>query len=410
MFARLRWSLLLESPRMRRIRYAPVAFGALLLSEAFAQPSGVDAAKPLGHGPGAFSVGFQLLEAQDDSRTITARTAPTPRPRPMRTYLWYPAERSAQTMAFGRYVRLADEDIWPPEIAGDLREQLNSSRRPPARSLGPTGFEALLRRPVGAAENAKPLDGPFPLIVIAQGWSVESPITFSALSEYLASHGFVVASAPLAGTNSPLVRITAQDVETEVRDVEFVIAQVRRHSFVSAEKLGLFGFDLGGMAGLILAMRNPDVDAFASISGILHPHPSGLPRSLPSYDPLALRIPWWHGMTDTDPNQPPDSDAISLLDQAVHSNRYKLVADGMRGHVDFSSYALIEERLAVANWPAGSAESAARYRIIAAYLYNFFAAYLMQRSESVLFLSQDPMIAFPGSRMRIEHREAAPPQ
>ena len=36
-------------------------------------------------------------------------------------------------------------------------------------------------------------------------------------------------------------------------DLEFVIAQARRFSFVSQDKLGVFGFDMGGMAGLILA-------------------------------------------------------------------------------------------------------------------------------------------------------------
>ena len=53
-------------------------------------------------------------------------------------------------------------------------------------------------------------------------------------------------------------------------------------------RLGVLGFEMGGMAGVILAMRHPDVDAFASLdSGIVYPHPSGLPQALPSYDALA---------------------------------------------------------------------------------------------------------------------------
>src|SRR5690606_9714142 len=125
----------------------------------------------------------------------------------------------------------------------------------------------------------------------------------------------------LVGTNSPLVKVDAKDLETQVRDLEFVIVQARRLPFVSPERLGVFGFDQGGMAGLILAMRNADVDAFASLdSGILYPHPSGLPRSAPHYDPFALRVPWLHGMGNLDPNQPADSENESLFDQAVYSN------------------------------------------------------------------------------------------
>ncbi|HEY8519866.1 MAG TPA: hypothetical protein VIN61_07295 [Gammaproteobacteria bacterium] len=58
-------------------------------------------------------------------------------PRPVRIYLWYPAEDAerAEPMRFGRYASLASDDVWPPEIAGNAREKLAYSRRPLARSL-----------------------------------------------------------------------------------------------------------------------------------------------------------------------------------------------------------------------------------------------------------------------------------
>ena len=215
-------------------------------------------------------------------------------------------------MRFRRYAALADEDIWPAEIAGNLRDKLAYSRRPLARSLGPAGFEALLQRPVLAAENAEPLDGPFPLIVIGQGWLIEPAISLAALGEYLAGRGFVVATAPLVGTNSPLARVEALDLENEVRDLEFVIARSRQLSFVSQDKLGVIGTDMGGMAGLLLTMRNRDVDAFVCLaSGILYEHPSGLPRSSPGYDPLALRVPWLH-ITPTIAATPPPGSQIAI--------------------------------------------------------------------------------------------------
>ena len=195
-------------------------------------------------------------------------------------------------MRFGRYAELADDDIWPAEITGGLHDKLAFSRRPLARSLGKERFEALLRQPVSAIENASPSERQFPLIVIGQGVYYESPVVFAALAEYLAGRGFVVATSPLVGTNSPIVTVDVTGLETQVRDLELAIAHARLLPYVSPDKLGVFGFDMGGMAGLILTMRNSDVDAFVSMSsGVLYPHPSGIPTASPDYDPAALRSP-----------------------------------------------------------------------------------------------------------------------
>ena len=128
-------------------------------------------------------------------------------------------------LVLGRYAALAEDDVWPIEIAGPLRERLSFSRYALARSLGPDGFEALGEQSVRAFENAEPLPGPFPLIVIGQGLYYESPIAFAALSEYLAGRGFVVATCPLVGTHTQLVKLDIEDLETQVRDLEFVIAR-----------------------------------------------------------------------------------------------------------------------------------------------------------------------------------------
>jgi hypothetical protein len=312
-------------------------------------------------------------------------------------------------MRFGRYAALADKDLWPVEDAGNLREELKYSRRALARSLGPDGFKALLQRPVLAIESAHALQGPFPLIVIGQGLYYESPIVFAALSEYLAGRGFVVATCPLVGTNSPLVRIDVQDLETQVRDLEFAIAQARRLSFVSQNKLGVFGFDMGGMGGLILSMRNADVDAFVSVSsGILYPHPSGIPVTSPDYDPLALRVPWLHSVPITWAVQPTDSQDESLFDTAIYSERYLLLTEGM-GHVDYTGYALIEGRSEMAGyWAAAEPTAVQGYEDVSRYVFNFFAAFLKQDSKSLTFLSQEPKESIPGSNMTLEHRPAAP--
>ncbi|HSF18347.1 MAG TPA: tetratricopeptide repeat protein [Vicinamibacteria bacterium] len=384
------------------ILHASLLFVALATSEARSQAvSGRD-----GLEAGEYSVGFQLIEEQDHSRTVTGGVSPSrPHPRPIRTYLWYPARNSndARPMRFGDYAALADDDIWPSEIVGPMRGKLKFARWLLARRLGPAGFDALLRQPVLAIENAEALEGPFPLIVIGQGLYFEFPVSFAALAEYLAGRGFVVATCPLVGTNSPFVRIDALDLETQVRDLEFVIARVRRMSFVSPERLGVFGFDMGGMAGLILTMRNSDVDAFVSVSsGIIYQHPSGLPGASSSYDPLALRAPWLHSMAASWMEQPPDSQSKSLFETAVHAERFLLLTEGM-DHFDYTSLALIE-----GPWNASDRDGIEGYKAVSRYIYNFFAAFLAQDPRSRGFIAQSPQESDPGSSMTLEHRPAAP--
>jgi hypothetical protein len=360
--------------------------------------------------PGAYSVGFRLSEEQDPSRVVTGGIASTAQPRPIRIYLWYPAKKSAPAMRFGRYAALADEDIWP----SGLREKLSYSRRPLARSLGPAGFEAVLERAVVAVENAAPGEGRFPLIVIGQGFWIEPAISLAALGEYLAGRGFVVATVPLVGTNSPVVRVDAQDLETEVRDLEFAIARSRQLSFVSPDKLGVIGLDMGGMAGLLLAMRNGDVDAFVSLpAGILFEHPSGLPRTLPGYDPRALRIPWLHITPVNGATPLPGSQAPSLFETAVYSERYMLLTPNL-GHVDLTIDGLIQGRSPMPG-PAYSQETptgAEGQRAFGPYVLNFLTAFLApdaaSRAEGLAFLSRAPEESSPGWKMTLEHRRAAP--
>jgi hypothetical protein len=391
---------------MRPILCAALALAFLLPCETRAQqPAGSNL---FGIEPGAYSVGFRLLDEQDRSRIVTGGIGSTAQPRPMRIYLWYPAKKSAPPMRFGRYAALSEEDIWP----ASLRDKLGYSRRPLARSLGPAGFAALLERPVLAVENAAPVDGPFPLIVIGQGFWIEPAISLAALGEYLAGRGFVVATAPLVGTNSPVVKVDAQDLESEVRDLEFAIARSRQLSFVSPDKLGVIGLDMGGMAGLLLAMRNREVDAFVSLpAGILFEHPSGLPRTLPGYDPRALRIPWLHITPANGATPPPGSQASSLFETAKYSERYLLLTPNL-GHVDLTIDGLIQGRSPMPG-PAYSQETptgSEGQRAFTPYVFNFLAAFLARdaasRADGLAFLSRAPEES--GWKMTLEHRRAVP--
>jgi hypothetical protein len=389
---------------MYAMRFAFSAIVAFFAAVALAQgdpPTG-DA---FGLDPGEHTVGFRLIEERDPARTVTGGLAATPHARPLRIYVWYPADRGPRPLTFGRYAELADDDVWPEEIAGPLRERLRYSRRPLARSLSAEAYRALLQRPMRASENAEPSTGQFPLIALGQGLYYESPITFAAFAEFLAGHGFVVVTTPLTGTNSPLIKLDTQDLENQVRDLELAIAHARELPFVSDGVLGVLGFDMGGMLGVLLSMRNRDVDAFASLdSGILFEHESGLPRISPGYDPAALRIPWLHA-TPPRALRPPSDSAQSLFETALHAERFLLVTEGM-GHVDFTSYALVEGRRDMLGyWPEpGAIAGVEGHGAVARYVLQFFAAHLSRDAASRAALSRAPEVT--GARMTLEHRPA----
>lgn len=62
------------------------------------------------------------------------------------------------------------------------------------------------------------------------------------------------------------------------RKMEFVLAAAQALPWVDPARLGVIGYDLDGMAGLVLGLRDPAVRCFLSLdAGILDRHFSGLP-------------------------------------------------------------------------------------------------------------------------------------
>jgi pimeloyl-ACP methyl ester carboxylesterase len=353
---------------------------------------------------GPFAPGFRLIETADASRSFPAAGGQGVSPRPMRIYVWYPAQpASSQPMRFDDYVRLARADFRPPGLPVPL-----------AKGFQPAELEALCGAPVQATRDAAPASGKFPLLVLGQGLFYESPLAHFVLCEFLASHGYVVATSPLLGTRYRLVNLSAEDIETETRDMEFVLGEAGRLPFAEAARPGVIGYDLGGMAGLLLVMRHPEASAFLSLdSGILDKHYTGLPASHPGYREDRFRIPWMHMTQARFIRTEKDRAAASSLFERKAFGPSLLVHVPTASHGQFSSYAALGIKSEVPGyWGLPSPDEKQVYERICRLALAFFDAYVRNDPAAAQRLAgsgTDEASGAPGFKIERKEAPASPP-
>jgi hypothetical protein len=176
-------------------------------------------------------------------------------------------------------------------------------------------------------------------------------------------------------------------------------------------ELGVIGYDLGGMAGLILSMRNPGVKAFLSLdAGILFGHGSGLPNSHPDYHEGRFTIPWMHMTQARFIKTFRDDQGIStLIDRKSFSDSY-LVHVPTDNHGEFSSYATFGIKNALLGyWGSWAPEAQKRYRMICLNALAFFNAYLKQDFKALEEMKTHQMQEASVLKMEFKRGQQAPP-
>jgi len=295
--------------------------------------------------PGPHAVGFRAFFESDRSRSwLDARADPPvpgwQRTRPVRIALWYPARPGDRPhMKFGDYLKLG------PRPSGDSAHVLVSAALEARGSwmlrdgLGFEAFDRLLEDPVAAARDAPPLDGPFPLVLYSAGFN-DLDVSNFVLAEYLASHGFVVASVPQLGASPLALELapSAADFEMQARDVEFALGLAGSFPFVDRTHLAAVGHSMGGAVSLLLMVRNPEVDAVVGLDASYGLEGRGRP---------ILGSPFFRASAAGAPvldirRQAPDGRG-SVLDSLRYSDRYLWVMPDI-AHGDFVDWALLRRR------------------------------------------------------------------
>ena len=191
--------------------------------------------------------------------------------------IWYPARIASLTrpsIAFGTYVDLSDGSMI--DGVGGRHTEWRRRRLAESVSRDPSSVAVPLLDSLLGSRMAAVLDAPMgservPAIL----WSTRhaTPAAQSVLSEYLASHGYVVAWMRYAGLDSlrpPFDNVPgsrkAETIEAHVADMQWALRRLATHPKVDSTRLGIAAWSYSGEPAAVLAQRTPRLRVLVSLS------------------------------------------------------------------------------------------------------------------------------------------------
>jgi dienelactone hydrolase len=347
--------------------------------------------------PGPNAVGFQVMFRTDPSRPYKPKRdylgnlLPGDRSRPIQISIWYPASASGNTgqMSFQDYIDLtASEENGATPSDQQKQAAFQSYKNRIASQATDNAVRTALATKTMAVRDAKPLTTRVPLVLIAPSTGLSSPVGNAILAEYLASHGYVVASSPAIGLNERQLSFNALGSITQMQDLQFIISNVRSFPSVDPDKLAIIGFSFGGLAGSLMTMHNGDVDAFVSLeTAAANKFGYSILFQNPIYRPRQLRVPVLH-FTAQETNESTDDSFLRTIKYAPLTT---IKIKGMTPP-DFSSLSMITPLVAVPAATQGEAAPDKRvgYETICRYTAQFLNAKVKKDPEADAFLNQKP--------------------
>ena len=295
---------------------------------------------------GAYDVGYKHYTMVDSTRLYRIENNFDNQlvNRPIPISIWYPAEienSNPKRLTVLDYLEILKEE----EESKKLPNELLLDWFP---NLGDTPQNrAHLSEKVNALSDADFLEGKFPVVVYAPGKEGSSIQNF-ALFELLASNGFVVISSPSRGTDTKWFDgATTKDMETQSRDVEFLLKEIHKYEYIDFDKIALMGFSFGGLSNAITVMKNKKISALVSLDGTERYNYPVLEKS-PYFDLDRLNIPYIHFAQKDIPEEVLTSDKIpaelnyefQLYDSLKYSNAYSYKFHDLT-HSPFSSIGVL---------------------------------------------------------------------
>ncbi|MCY1015281.1 dienelactone hydrolase family protein [Pyxidicoccus sp. MSG2] len=281
---------------------------------------------------GTHDVGLRVLAIPAGKDAADARQ--------LQLTVWYPARigASASRLHYRDYVGLTGseqhpeswEDAAVSEAAVSRYQQLVTGMGLPEADVS-----AWLGTEVAAVRGATPAPGRHPLVLVAQG-RFHSAHHQAVLAEFLASHGYVVATTPFPAHLAPPSE--NEDVlaiaRGQARELARALEVMKADTSVDASRVALVAHSFGARAAFLFAREHPETAALVSLDGGIA---NSLGREwltgLPDFRPEDFHAALLHLYQEGDAVVVPDFDLVRSLRGA---DRWLVRVAGLR-HLDFTS-------------------------------------------------------------------------
>ncbi len=342
---------------------------------------------------GKYHVGFKHYTTSDVTRTYSRAYDYTNKEidRPVPVSIWYPSEQNSsnqEPLLVLDYLKiLAEEEEWEHLPNEQILNWFYYANTP--------ANQKHLSEKTAAYHNSEFSEGKFPVVIYAPSYQASSIENF-ALCEYLASHGFVVISSPSRGTKTRwFSNNDAMEMETQARDVEFLMKEVGKIPIVDYDKLAIMGFSFGGLGNIIVQNRNDKVKAIVSLDGSDR-YQYGILNRSDFFDAQNIDVPYIHMAQKDIPNTVLEEDKIDpqlnskfqLFDSITNSRAYQLKFHHLT-HSHFSTLGVLFADRDTRQDKADS-EIMESYRWLAQYTLNFFEATLNEEDKALEFIENRP--------------------
>ncbi|MFH1314259.1 MAG: hypothetical protein ABIJ00_13670 [Candidatus Eisenbacteria bacterium] len=359
--------------------------------------------------PGPHAVGFTAFEKYDHSRTFQPKrdyfgtVLPGERARPLQLLVWYPAAGTGDELP----IVLSDYAFTPPDEQGMLRFLSGIQDREigflyQVFTNNELAVLEALSTEMSAIRDADHADGAFPLLVYHSAFN-RGIAENAVMCEYLASHGFVVATTHSFGLTAVRGEPDPAGLETIVGDMEFAIAALHDLDFIDHDKLGVFGYRNGADAALLLQMRSYNIDAVVEIEPALRD--SGLAEMAtgnPYYDTDRMTVPLLELYSIAENGQEEAS-----VEPFKYGQRTSLGFRNTRGF-DFTTYGLLPAMFLPPDTTGAAPPSSGDiYEAACGYVLDFFDAHLNGSRASLEFpASSSPAKGLDPDRVVLTDMEA----
>ncbi|MEM7487432.1 MAG: alpha/beta hydrolase [Bacteroidota bacterium] len=343
---------------------------------------------------GNYAVGFKHYIAVDSTRTYQKRDDYNNylMHRPIPISVWYPAEKNGNTvepLVLLNYLEvLKEEEEWEHLPNEYLLQWFHYLWDTPEN-------RAHLPEKTNAYPNALAMGEKFPVIVYTPSYLASSIENF-ALCEYLASHGYFVISSPSRGTETRwLEGGTTKDMETQSKDVEFLLKEIYNFENADSDTIALMGFSFGGLSNALTVMKNGHIKALVSLDGTERYRYDVLEKSA-YFNSDRFTIPYIHFAQKEIPQNVLEEDKIpeelnyryQLYDSLSYSDRYSYRFHDL-SHAFFSSYGVIfgnrdkrqdksDDKIMVS------------YKLLSQHVLQFLNAHLKGNANATAYIENSP--------------------